>query len=62
MRIWQRAGSDVGEAMAAYGKDGVVCAAVGANMARALRPLRTHVAARTPWTDLDRLQPAAAAN
>ncbi|WP_129358461.1 NAD(P)/FAD-dependent oxidoreductase [Rothia uropygioeca] len=53
---------DDGKFTAVYGKDGVVCAAVGANMARSLRPLRTHVAARTPWADLDRLQPAAAAN
>jgi hypothetical protein len=35
------------------GRDGVVCAAVGINMARSLRAARVAVAAATPWSDVD---------
>jgi NADPH-dependent 2,4-dienoyl-CoA reductase/sulfur reductase-like enzyme len=36
--------------VALYGRDGVVCAAVGINMARSLRAARAAVAAATPWS------------
>jgi NADPH-dependent 2,4-dienoyl-CoA reductase/sulfur reductase-like enzyme len=36
--------------VAYYGRDGVVCAAVGINMARPLRAARAAVAAATPWS------------
>jgi 3-phenylpropionate/trans-cinnamate dioxygenase ferredoxin reductase subunit len=36
--------------VAYYGRDGVVCAAVGINMAHPLRAARAVVAAATPWS------------
>jgi 3-phenylpropionate/trans-cinnamate dioxygenase ferredoxin reductase subunit len=39
--------------VAYYGRDGVVCAAVGINMARPLRAARAVVAAATPWSALE---------
>jgi NADPH-dependent 2,4-dienoyl-CoA reductase/sulfur reductase-like enzyme len=42
--------------VAYYGRGGVVCAAVGINMARALRAARAVVAAATPWSAVDHKQ------
>ncbi|MCW2685350.1 MAG: ferredoxin reductase, partial [Mycobacterium sp.] len=38
--------------VAYYGRDGVVCAAVGINMVRPLRAARALVAASTPWAEV----------
>jgi 3-phenylpropionate/trans-cinnamate dioxygenase ferredoxin reductase subunit len=45
--------------VALYGRDGVVCAAVGINMARSLRAARAAVVAATPWSAVDRRSEAA---
>jgi NADPH-dependent 2,4-dienoyl-CoA reductase/sulfur reductase-like enzyme len=42
--------------VAYYGRDGVVCAAVGINMVRPLRAARAVVAAATPWSAVDNKQ------
>ena len=45
--------------VALYGRDGVVCAAVGINMARSLRTARAAVAAATPWSAVEHRSQAA---
>jgi hypothetical protein len=46
-------GLEARKLVAFYGRDGVVCAAVGINMARPLRAARALVASATPWSALD---------